>query len=132
MHPPFLLGLVTGGAVIYWFTGASMQAVTTGAYRAVEFIKKNIKLEGVTKASVEDSKKVVEICTIYAQKGMFNIFIGVFCFTLAFAFFSAPQGTNYTPTAFTQSLSQLNDEDFVTAASRNIRDFHYGSETRAI
>ncbi|MBL8868385.1 MAG: sodium/proton-translocating pyrophosphatase, partial [Planctomycetaceae bacterium] len=86
MHPPFLLGLVTGGAIIYWFTGASMQAVTTGAYRAVEFIKKNIKLEGVTKASVEDSKKVVEICTIYAQKGMFNIFLGVFFSTLAFAF----------------------------------------------
>jgi K(+)-stimulated pyrophosphate-energized sodium pump len=86
LHPPFLLGLITGGAVIYWFTGASMQAVTTGAYRAVEFIKKNIKLEGSTKASVEDSKKVVEICTIYAQRGMFNIFLGVFFSTLAFAF----------------------------------------------
>ncbi len=86
LHPPFLLGLITGGAVIYWFTGASMQAVTTGAYRAVEFIKANIKLEGVTKASVEDSKKVVEICTVYAQKGMFNIFLGVFFSTLAFAF----------------------------------------------
>jgi K(+)-stimulated pyrophosphate-energized sodium pump len=86
MHPPFLLGLVTGGAVIYWFTGASMQAVTTGAYRAVEFIKQNIKLDGNTKASVEDSKKVVEICTIYAQKGMFNIFLAVFFSTLAFAF----------------------------------------------
>ncbi|MCC6678844.1 MAG: sodium/proton-translocating pyrophosphatase, partial [Phycisphaerales bacterium] len=82
----FLLGLITGGAVIYWFTGASMQAVTTGAYRAVEFIKANIKLEGATKASVEDSKKVVEICTLYAQKGMFNIFLGVFFSTLAFAF----------------------------------------------
>jgi K(+)-stimulated pyrophosphate-energized sodium pump len=86
LHPPFLLGLITGGAVIYWFTGASMQAVTTGAYRAVEFIKKNIKLEGSTKASVEDSKKVVEICTVYAQRGMFNIFLGVFFSTLAFAF----------------------------------------------
>jgi K(+)-stimulated pyrophosphate-energized sodium pump len=86
LHPPFLLGLITGGAVIYWFTGASMQAVTTGAYRAVEFIKANIKLEGTTKASVEDSKKVVEICTVYAQKGMFNIFLGVFFSTLAFAF----------------------------------------------
>ena len=86
LHPPFLLGLITGGAVIYWFTGASMQAVTTGAYRAVEFIKANIKLEGSTKASVEDSKKVVEICTVYAQKGMFNIFLGVFFSTLAFAF----------------------------------------------
>jgi K(+)-stimulated pyrophosphate-energized sodium pump len=86
LHPPFLLGLVTGGAVIYWFTGASTQAVTTGAYRAVEFIKANIRLEGVTKASVEDSRKVVEICTQYAQKGMFNIFLGVFFSTLAFAF----------------------------------------------
>jgi K(+)-stimulated pyrophosphate-energized sodium pump len=87
MHPPFLLGLITGGAVIYWFTGASTQAVTTGAYRAVEFIKANIKLEGTTKASVTDSKKVVEICTQYAQKGMFNIFLTVFFATLAFAFF---------------------------------------------
>ena len=86
LHPPFLLGLITGGAVIYWFTGASIQAVTTGAYRAVEFIKANIRLEGVTKASVEDSRKVVEICTQYAQKGMFNIFLGVFFSTLAFAF----------------------------------------------
>jgi len=86
LHPPFLLGLITGGAVIYWFTGASMQAVTTGAFRAVEFIKKNIKLEGSTKASVEDSRKVVEICTQYAQKGMFNIFLAVFFSTLAFAF----------------------------------------------
>jgi K(+)-stimulated pyrophosphate-energized sodium pump len=86
MHAPFLLGLVTGGAVIYWFTGASTQAVTTGAYRAVEFIKANIRLEGVEKASVADSKKVVEICTQYAQKGMFNIFLTVFFATLAFAF----------------------------------------------
>jgi len=86
LHPPFLLGLITGGAMIYWFTGASTQAVSTGAYRAVEFIKANIKLEGVTKASVADSKKVVEICTQYAQKGMFNIFLAVFFATLAFAF----------------------------------------------
>jgi len=86
LHPPFLLGLITGGAVIYWFTGASIQAVTTGAYRAVEFIKANIKLEGATKASVADSKKVVAICTQYAQKGMFNIFLTVFFSTLAFAF----------------------------------------------
>jgi K(+)-stimulated pyrophosphate-energized sodium pump len=86
LHAPFLLGLITGGAMIYWFTGASMQAVTTGAYRAVEFIKANIKLEGVEKASVSDSKKVVEICTKYAQKGMFNIFLAVFFATLAFAF----------------------------------------------
>jgi K(+)-stimulated pyrophosphate-energized sodium pump len=87
LHPEFLLGLITGGAVIYWFTGASIQAVTTGAYRAVEFIKRNIRLEGTTKASVSDSKKVVQICTRYAQRGMFNIFLGVFFGTLAFAFF---------------------------------------------
>jgi K(+)-stimulated pyrophosphate-energized sodium pump len=86
LHAPFLLGLITGGAMIYWFTGASMQAVTTGAYRAVEFIKANIKLEGIEKASVSDSKKVVEICTKYAQKGMFNIFLAVFFATLSFAF----------------------------------------------
>ncbi|MGZ3480277.1 MAG: sodium-translocating pyrophosphatase, partial [Myxococcaceae bacterium] len=85
LHAPFLLGLITGGAVIYWFSGASMQAVSTGAYRAVEFIKRNIKLEGVEKASVADSKKVVEICTQYAQKGMINIFLVVFFSTLAFA-----------------------------------------------
>ena len=86
LHAPFVLGLIMGGAVIYWFTGASTQAVTTGAYRAVEFIKANIKLEGVEKASVTDSKRVVEICTKYAQRGMFNIFLGVFFSTLAFAF----------------------------------------------
>nr|MDP9120284.1 sodium-translocating pyrophosphatase [Acidobacteriota bacterium] len=86
LHPPFLLGLITGGAIIFWFTGASCQAVTTGAYRAVEFIKKNIKLdEGAQKASIADSKKVVEICTTYAQKGMFNIFLTIFFSTLAFA-----------------------------------------------
>ena len=86
LHAPFMLGLICGGAVIFWFAGASMQAVTTGAYRAVEFIKANIKLEGAEKASVEDSKKVVEICTKYAQKGMFNIFLAVFFATLSFAF----------------------------------------------
>ncbi len=87
LHAPFMLGLITGGAIIYWFTGASMQAVTTGAYRAVEFIKANIKLEGGGKrASISDSKKVVEICTKYAQTGMFNIFLTVFFSTLAFAF----------------------------------------------
>ena len=86
LHAPFVLGLITGGAMIYWFTGASTQAVTTGAYRAVEFIKAHIKLEGAEKASVADSKKVVEICTQYAQKGMLNIFIAVFFATLAFAF----------------------------------------------
>jgi K(+)-stimulated pyrophosphate-energized sodium pump len=89
LYPPFFLGLIAGGAVIYWFTGASIQAVSTGAYRAVEFIKANIKLEGSTKASVADSKKVVEICTQYAQKGMVNIFLVVFCSTLAFAFFDS-------------------------------------------
>jgi K(+)-stimulated pyrophosphate-energized sodium pump len=86
LHPPFLLGLITGGAIIYWFSGASCQAVSTGAYRAVEFIKKNIRLDaGAEKASTEDSKRVVEICTTYAQKGMFNIFLTVFFSTLAFA-----------------------------------------------
>ena len=86
LHPPFLLGLMAGGSMIYWFTGASTQAVSTGAYRAVEFIKANIRLEGVEKASISDSKKVVQICTEYAQKGMFNIFLTVFFGTLAFAF----------------------------------------------
>ena len=86
LHAPFFLGFIVGGAMIYWFTGASTQAVTTGAYRAVEFIKANIKLEGVERASVADSKKVVEICTQYAQKGMLNIFIAVFFATLSFAF----------------------------------------------
>ncbi len=86
MHPPFLLGLIAGGSVIYWFTGASTQAVSTGAYRAVEFIKANIKLDGVAKASITDSKKVVEICTLYAQRGMINIFLTVFFGTLSFAF----------------------------------------------
>jgi K(+)-stimulated pyrophosphate-energized sodium pump len=86
LHAPFVLGLITGGAIIYWFTGASTQAVTTGAYRAVEFIKANIRLDGVEKASVSDSKKVVQICTQYAQKGMLNIFLAVFFATLSFAF----------------------------------------------
>jgi Na+/H+-translocating membrane pyrophosphatase len=86
LHAPFLLGLIMGGAVIYWFTGASTQAVSTGAYRAVEFIKANIRLDGGAKASVEDSQKVVTICTQYAQKGMFNIFLGIFFATLSFAF----------------------------------------------
>jgi K(+)-stimulated pyrophosphate-energized sodium pump len=86
MNPLFLLGLIAGGSVIYWFTGASMQAVTTGAYRAVEFIKHHIRLDGAEKASVEDSKRVVEICTVYAQKGMFNIFLVVFFSALAFSF----------------------------------------------
>ncbi len=86
LNPVFLLGLISGGAMIFWFSGAATQAVATGAYRAVDFIKKNIKLdEGAERASVEDSKKVVEICTLYAQKGMFNIFMAVFFGTLAFA-----------------------------------------------
>jgi K(+)-stimulated pyrophosphate-energized sodium pump len=85
LHAPFLLGLIVGGAMIYWFSGASTQAVITGAYRAVEFIKANIKLTGTERASTEDSKRVVEICTIYAQRGMFNIFLAVFFSTLAFA-----------------------------------------------
>jgi K(+)-stimulated pyrophosphate-energized sodium pump len=85
LHPPFLLGLLCGGAIIFWFTGATTQAVVAGAYRAVEFIRRNMKLEGASKASIEDSKKVVEICTVYAQKGMVNIFLTIFCATLAFA-----------------------------------------------
>jgi K(+)-stimulated pyrophosphate-energized sodium pump len=86
LHTPFFFGLIAGGAVIYWFSGASCQAVSTGAYRAVEFIKRNIKLESAEKASVADSKRVVEICTQFAQKGMFNIFLVVFFSTLAFSF----------------------------------------------
>src|SRR4029079_6015362 len=86
LHAPFVLGLITGGAIIFWYAGSSTQAVTTGAYRAVQFIKANIRLEGVVKASVEDSKKVVEICTQYAQKGMFNIFLTIFFSALAFGF----------------------------------------------
>ncbi|MEK6553922.1 MAG: sodium-translocating pyrophosphatase [Bdellovibrionota bacterium] len=89
LDPRVLLGLITGGAVIYWFTGASMQAVTTGAYRAVEYIKKNIRLDSTAKASVESSKEVVKICTQYAQAGMVNIFGVIFSFTLAFACFDA-------------------------------------------
>ncbi len=87
LDPKVLLGLITGGAVIYWFSGASMQAVTTGAYQAVEYIKKNIRLDSSAKASVKDSKEVVKICTQYAQKGMLNIFAVIFSFTLAFACF---------------------------------------------
>jgi len=85
LHPPFVLGMMLGGAMIYWFTGAATQAVVTGAYRAVQFIKANIRLEGVERASEEDSKRVVEICTRYAQKGMFNIFLAIFFGTLALA-----------------------------------------------
>ena len=101
LNPFSILGFILGGSVIYWFTGASMQAVTTGAYRAVEFIKNNIKLDpqAEKKADPESSKRVVEICTKYAQKGMFNIFVAIFSFALAFAFFSAPQGDNVAPVA---------------------------------
>jgi K(+)-stimulated pyrophosphate-energized sodium pump len=87
LDPYVLLGLLMGGATVYWFTGASMQAVTTGAYRAVEFIKKNIKLDSAEAADIETSRTVVRICTQYAQAGMFNIFIVIFCLTLAYAFF---------------------------------------------
>ena len=87
VHPQVILGLLMGGAVIYWFTGASTQAVVTGAYRAVVYIKENMKLDKAD-ASIADSKEVVEICTAYAQKGMINIFIVVFCFALALSFFN--------------------------------------------
>ncbi|MEK6793315.1 MAG: sodium-translocating pyrophosphatase [Spirochaetota bacterium] len=102
LNPYSLLGFIAGGAVIYWFSGASIQAVTTGAYRAVEYIKDHIKLDkkAAKKADTEASKKVVQICTQYAQNGMFNIFIAIFSFALAFAFFSSPQGTNNAPTSF--------------------------------
>lgn len=95
MNPMVLFGLLLGGAVIYWFSGASMQAVSTGAYRAVAYIKKHIKLDTNQAASIEDSKKVVRICTIYAQKGMFNIFMVIFCFTIAFACFDADLFASY-------------------------------------
>ncbi len=88
VQPEIMMGLLFGGAVIYWFTGASTQAVVTGAYRAVVFIKNNIKLDAAT-ASIEDSKEVVKICTVYAQKGMINIFIVIFCMSLALPFFDA-------------------------------------------
>ncbi len=102
LNPYSLLGFIAGGAVIFWFAGASIQAVTTGAYRAVEYIKKNIKLDenADKKASTEKSKEVVKICTQYAQKGMINIFITIFSFALAFAFLSAPQNGNNHPVAF--------------------------------
>jgi K(+)-stimulated pyrophosphate-energized sodium pump len=109
LNPFTLLGFLCGGAVIYWFTGASTQAVTTGAYRAVQYIKKNIKLDdnASLSASTEKSKEVVKICTQYAQKGMFNIFIVIFCFALAFAFFSAPGGTNAPASFFISYLISI-------------------------
>jgi K(+)-stimulated pyrophosphate-energized sodium pump len=102
LNPYTILGFITGGAVIYWFTGASIQSVTTGAYKAVEYIKNHIHLgkNDAQKADVETSKEVVKICTIYAQKGMLNIFIAIFSFTLAFAFFSASDANNTAPAAF--------------------------------
>ncbi|MBN1829722.1 MAG: sodium-translocating pyrophosphatase [Deltaproteobacteria bacterium] len=106
INPYTLLGLICGGAVIYWFTGASIQAVVTGAYRAVQYIKQNIRLDesASLKASTESSKQVVKICTYYAQKGMFNIFIAVFCFSLAFAFLSAPVFSNESTSFFISYL----------------------------
>jgi K(+)-stimulated pyrophosphate-energized sodium pump len=102
LNPYSILGFICGGAVIYWFTGASTQAVTTGAYRAVEYIKKNINLDenASMSASTEKSKEVVQICTKYAQTGMFNIFIAIFSFALAFAFFSAPRTNSNEPVSF--------------------------------
>ena len=95
LDPEVLFGIILGGAVIFWFSGASMQAVSTGAYRAVNYIKEHIKLDTAKAASVEDSKKVVQICTLYAQKGMFNIFIVIFSFTIAFACFDANLFASY-------------------------------------
>ena len=102
LNPYTLLGFIAGGAVIYWFSGASMQAVTTGAYRAVEYIKKHIKLGEADdkKANLENSKEVVKICTQYAQKGMFNIFVALFSFALALAFLSAPAKLTNAPVSF--------------------------------
>ena len=102
LNPYTILGLLMGGAVIYWFSGASMQAVTTGAYRAVKYIAQNIKLgeSDDKKANVDNSKEVVKICTEYAQKGMFNIFIALFAFALAFACLSAPMSNNLNPVSF--------------------------------
>ena len=109
LNPYTIFGLISGGAVIYWFTGASMQAVTTGAYRAVEYIKKNIQLDenANQKASTEKSKEVVKICTQYAQKGMFNIFIAIFSFALAFSFLSAPVNGNESVALFVAYLISI-------------------------
>ncbi|MEI6133167.1 MAG: sodium-translocating pyrophosphatase [Bacillota bacterium] len=109
LNPFTLFGFICGGAVIYWFTGASTQAVSTGAYRAVEYIKDHIKLgeNADQKASIEESKEVVKICTQYAQKGMFNIFIAIFSFALAFAFFSAPRGDNQSVGFFVAYLISI-------------------------
>jgi K(+)-stimulated pyrophosphate-energized sodium pump len=109
LNPYTLLGFLCGGSVIYWFCGASTQAVVTGSYRAVQYIKDHIKLdEGASmSASIENSKEVVKICTIYAQKGMWNIFIGIFCFALAFAFLSAPITSNESASLFISYLISI-------------------------
>ena len=114
LNPYTILGFILGGCVIYWFTGASMQAVTTGAYRAVEYIKKNINLDpnAPKKADTAKSVEVVKICTQYAQKGMFNIFIGIFFFALAFACFAAPKGLT---TELVASLKTLQGAELSTA-----------------
>jgi K(+)-stimulated pyrophosphate-energized sodium pump len=109
LNPYTILGFLAGGSVIYWFTGASTQAVTTGAYRAVEYIKKNIQLDenASQKASIENSKEVVKICTQYAQQGMFNIFIAIFSFTLAFSCLSAPVNGNQSVSLFISYLISI-------------------------
>jgi len=109
LNPYTLLGFLCGGAVVFWFTGASMQAVSTGAYRAVEYIKKNIQLdeEASPRAATEKSKEVVKICTQYAQKGMLNIFIAIFSFALAFAFLSAPKSGNESVSLFVSYLISI-------------------------
>jgi len=109
LNPYSILGFILGGSVIYWFTGASMQAVTTGASRAVEYIRDNINLDpnAPKKADVSKSKEVVQICTVYAQKGMFNIFIAIFSFALAFAFLSAPNGSNAPVSLFVSYLISI-------------------------
>jgi K(+)-stimulated pyrophosphate-energized sodium pump len=109
LNPFTIFGLLAGGAVIFWFSGASIQAVTTGAYRAVEYIKQNIKLDADASQSAaqEKSKEVVKICTSYAQNGMFNIFIAVFSFALAFAFLSSPFGGNNAASFFVSYLISI-------------------------
>ena len=121
LNPYSLLGFIMGGAVIYWFTGASIQAVSTGAYKAVEYIKKNINLDANASqsASIETSKEVVKICTQYAQKGMFNIFIAIFSFALAFAFFSAPRGFN---SAEVKNANNVKTEQMGMACAKPMSD----------
>ena len=132
MNPMVLFGLLLGGAVIYWFSGASMQAVSTGAYRAVAYIKEHIKLDTNQAASIEDSKKVVRICTIYAQKGMFNIFMVIFCFTIAFACFDADLFASYliSIAAFGlfQALYMANAGGAWDNAKKYIESGHHGGK----